>query len=370
MREPPRCPFRDCPNHKHPTARFFRRHGTYRAECHDEPVRRFRCKACERTFSEQTFRSSYRDKRPDLNWLTLILLSCGVGFRFGSRRVGLSRRCYVEKARKIARNIAHLDTNLQVRARRSHLVNGGPGHVTLQMDELHTFEGCSDSRPVIASSIVERESRFAIASEVGSILPSGKMTPRRMQQIARDERRHGKRIDESPEACKRAFGAVAELFPGRTVFTVESDESPMYPQCIRETLGGRVVMHSRTSGSAPRDNGTSLFPIHLFEAIARDHLGRLRSQSWLHTKERHWLKLFMDLHRGVKNWATSRFNGDRETPAQFLGIAPRALSMNELIGFRQDWGQYSPCPFGDGSRSMLDLHWKGVTPGPVMRVCA
>ena len=370
MRQPPRCPFRDCPNHKRPAPRFYRRHGTYRAKCHKKPIRRFRCKACERTFSEQTFRCSYRDKRPDLNLMTLTFLLLGVGFRSGSRKARLSRRCYVKKARKLARNVALLDRNLQVRARRKHLVDGGPDHICAQMDELHTFEGCKYSRPVIASVLIERETRFAISSEVASILPTGKMTPRRIRQIARDEERFGKRVDESPDACRKSFRALGALFPGRTTFTLETDLRPMYPRYVRETLGERVLSHSRTPGSEPRGFGTPLFPINLFETIARDHMGRLRRQSWLHTKLREWLKLFMDLHRGAKNWATPRFNADRETPAQLLKLAPRALSDEELIGFRQDWGQYSPCPFGNGSRSMLDLHWDGVTKGPEMRVCA
>jgi hypothetical protein len=32
-----------------------------------------------------------------------------------------------------------------------------------------------------------------------------------------------------------------------------------------------------------------------------------------------------------------------------MGLADRPLRAAELIGWRQDWGALSPCPFGCGS---------------------
>ncbi|MEL6716451.1 MAG: hypothetical protein AAFP86_21910, partial [Planctomycetota bacterium] len=99
-------------------------------------------------------------------------------------------------------------------------------------------------------------------------------------------------------------------------------------------------------------------------------LGRVRRNSWLTSKRRGYLQLFIDMHRAVKNWVLSRFNRDHESPAQLMGFAPRRLRFEEAFRWRQDWGQRSPCPFGDGRRSHLDLDWSRTTPGPVVRVCA
>jgi len=106
MFQPPRCPHRACPRHRDPRPGFFRKHGSYLADCRPRPIPRFRCKTCRRTFSRQTFRTDYRDHRPQLNRRLSLLLSSGVGLRQSARVLGLSRRCTELKARKIGR---HLD---------------------------------------------------------------------------------------------------------------------------------------------------------------------------------------------------------------------------------------------------------------------
>jgi transposase-like protein len=370
MQDPPRCPYQACSQHRDPDENFYRRHGSYRAACRSYLIKRYRCKTCLRTFSDQTFRGDRYDKKPYLNHLVFALITSGVGFRQGSRETGLSRRCYTLKARKLARLAQQLDDNLQVRARRLMEARGYPTAVRLQMDELHSYETCRFSRPVVVANVIERRTRFQIASEVAQIRPSGKMTPRRIRQIKRDEARFGPRLDESPRACIAAFKKAATLFVTSIVTTIRTDERAAYPGFIRKAFGTRRVDHRTTPGSAPRGFGTPLHPINLKEAIDRDHMGRLRRRSWLTSKLREHLQLFADAQRAKRNWAVARFNRDRMSPGQMLGFAPRMLRKSELYKWRQDWGQRSPCPFGDGRRSLLDLHWNQVTKGGQVRVCA
>ena len=353
MFEPPFCPNRACPRFRDPAGRFYVRRGTYRAKCRPQPVPRFRCKTCDRWFSRQTFRADYRDHKPGVNLAVLTHLCSGVGFRQTARMVGLTRRNLVHKARKLARVGVAADRNLQVRERRRALLRGGPGAVALQMDEFITYEGCRYSRPVAIASVIEPWSRFFVASEVASIRPSGKMTERRRHQIAKDEARFGRRVDESPRACVDAFSRAARLFPTASVVVVDTDERPGYRGYIRRAFAKRRISHRRTPGSAPRGHGTPLFPINQTEAIARDLLGRIRRESWLVSKERRWLQLFVDLHRAIRNWTRPRFNFDAESPAELLGFAPRRLEWREFFRWRQDWGQRSPDPFGRGNRTLL-----------------
>lgn len=355
MYEPPFCPNTGCPRHRDPVGRFYVRRGTYRARCRRQPIPRFRCKTCGKGFSRQTFRADYRDHKPGLNEAAMTHLCSGVGFRQTARMVGMTRRNLERKARKLARVGAAADRNLQVHARRRALARGGDAALELQMDELVTYEGCRYSRPVVIANVIEPESRFFIASKVASIRPSGRMTERRKRQIEADEARFGRRVDESPAACTDAFKAAAALFPKAVAVEVETDERPGYPGYIRAAFRGRVVTHSRTPGSAPRGHGTPLFPINQTEAVMRDHLGRVRRESWLVSKERGWLQLFVDLHRAIRNWTRPRFNFDEASPAQLLGLAPRRLRWREFFRWRQDWGQRSPDPFGSGKRTLLAL---------------
>ena len=88
MFQPARCPYSDCTRHADPgEGRFFVKRGSYWPRCRSHPVPRFRCKACGRGFSRQTFRVDYRDKRPDLNAFALALLTSGIGFRQTARLI-------------------------------------------------------------------------------------------------------------------------------------------------------------------------------------------------------------------------------------------------------------------------------------------
>ena len=72
------------------------------------------------------------------------------------------------------------------------------------------------------------------------------------------------------------------------------------------------------------------------------------------SKLRKYLSRHLELHIARRNWVRPRFYTDRESPAMFAGFAPRRMRLRELVGWRQDWGLRSPCPFGHGKRSVSE----------------
>ena len=82
---PPFCPNPACDRHAGPQPRFFVRHGFYQPACRTELVPRFRCRDCRRTFSSQTFRQDYRDRRPEVNERLFENLVSGIGYRQSAR---------------------------------------------------------------------------------------------------------------------------------------------------------------------------------------------------------------------------------------------------------------------------------------------
>jgi len=175
---PPRCPYSDCSMHRAPEGRFYYRHGTYRSRARAHPVPRFLCRICRRTFSRQTFRADYRDRRPDLNAALYRLLNSGVGLRQSARLLGLSRQCTEEKFRKIAPHCRGLNLNLRGQLRLGH---------SFQFDEFETFEGRRNTRPLTVPVLIERETRFVLWAESATIRPRGTMTESRKRAIAREE---------------------------------------------------------------------------------------------------------------------------------------------------------------------------------------
>ena len=298
-------------------------------------VPRFRCRTCRRTFSRQTFRADYRDHRPSLNARLFLLLSSGLGLRQAARNLGLSLRCTELKFRKIARHLRRLNLNLR---------HNLPAGSRLQFDELETFEGRRNSRPLSVPILIERDSRYVIWAESAPIRPRGRMTAARERAIREDERRFGPRRDVSRRAVERTLARGARLTSYLARVELSTDEKSTYLRLASRAFGTERLVHHTTNSQLARGSWNPLFPINHTEAMARDLLGRLRRESWLVSKKRRYLDLGLQLWMAYRNLVRRRFNYDESSPAEELGFVDRRLSAGEVLGWRQDWGAKSIHP--------------------------
>lgn len=344
MFHPPFCPNESCFQHENPTEDFYTGNGTYSAKCRTRPIPRFRCKACRRSFSVQTFRADYHDKKPEVNRLVIELLTLGVGFRTTAIVVGLSRRCLELKARKLSNVVAQLDRNL----RRSFIGRGPLTRTSVHFDEQETFEMCRNTMPLSLPVAVDSASRFIYGAIAAPIRPKGKMTKARRSRIARHESRYGPRVDRSRAACLKVLKSAAEMMSSNAVVELFTDEKTTYPGLAAKAFGPRLTAHRRTSSKVIRDRKNPLFKINHEEAMFRDRISRTRRQSWLASKEHGFLNLHLRMYSAVRNYVRPRFNRDKSavpgSPAELLGVTPRRLKRAELIGWRQVWGARSLCP--------------------------
>lgn len=348
MYTPPRCPHPSCPRHAAPTPDFFIRRGSYKPRCRSHSVPRFQCKTCERGFSRQTFRVDYRDHKPHLNTEVVRLLCSGVGLRQTARLVGLSARNTELKFRKLARQVGWLDRNLKGRAPLELPSTASGETLELHFDEFETYETRRNTRPLSIAVMIESRTRLMVAAVAAPIRPRGTMTEQRKEAIAAEDERFGPRVDRSRVACKLAFRRAARLLPGDSAVLLRTDEKSSYPTHAAEAFGERLLAHETTAGSETRDARNPLFPINHTEAMLRDLVGRVRRDSWLVSKAREFLNLHLGLYSAWRNWVRPRFNRDRRSPGELAGLTQRRLRPAELVGWRQDWGRLSPCPFGCG----------------------
>lgn len=337
---PPFCPNRDCPHHAEPVSGFFRRHGWFWPACRSEGVPRFRCTSCRRTFSSQTFRQDYRDRRPDANEPLYANLVSGVGYRQSARMVRLSVHGAQYKARKLARHAGFLHQNLCPRL---------PVGRTFVLDEEETYEH-SSIRTLTMPVLIERTNWFVVATAVGStrrLAPAGTARRRWQDHV---EAKHGPRPDQSRECVTAVLQSLDGKLDGAQL-VLQTDQKSSYATVAREVFGDRVT-HECTAGSAPRTIRNPLFPINTTLAMTRDNCGRLRRQSWLVTKSAPYLQGHLQLFVVYRNYVRKRFNRDKEdkSPAVYLQLASRRFSFAEVARWRQDWGPLSIHPTSlDGS---------------------
>ena len=331
---PPRCPRTTCPNHQNPRPEFFAHHGSYRVQCRDHAIPRYRCKDCHKRFSYQTFRQDYHDQRPDLNPILFERYTGGQSLRRICKELRIGIHAGQKKFRKVGRHVGHLHCNL---------LHSLPAGRTFLMDELETHE-CQSIRTVTVPILIEKQSGLVVATDVGAIRRLARKGSRRRRLQQREEAEHGKRIDESRSVVQGVMTRLAQLLRGSGA-VLRTDEKQLYASLCRK-LFGQQVAHERTSGTAERDTFNPLFHINHTLARFRDLSARLHRRSWCASKKREFLKLHLEMVTVYRNYVCRRTNPEaaHRTPAWHLGLLPRELEYHEVCGWRQDWGLASPHP--------------------------
>ena len=257
----------------------------------------------------------------------------GVGLRQSARILGLGFQSVQWKMEKIARTCTLLHENLLTK------LPSGRAYV---MDEEETFEGAS-IRPLTMPMIVDKETWFVVTADVGSIRRLAKRGTARRKRQDREEQRHGLRPDESSRCITRVLDVLWRKTDGPLL--LHTDEKASYRTIARRTFGRRLT-HETTPGSAPRTTFNPLFPINTTFAMTRDNCGRLRRKSWLVSKKASRLLAHIAIFTVYRNYVRRRFNYDArdDTPGCMLGLTQRALTISEVLRWRQDWGNRSAPP--------------------------
>jgi len=95
------------------------------------------------------------------------MIASGVGIRQCSRVLNLSAQCTEHKLRKIGRHLRRANLNLQGQL---------PLDAELHFDELESYEGERNTRPLSIPMLIESRTRFIIWAESATIRPRGKMS--------------------------------------------------------------------------------------------------------------------------------------------------------------------------------------------------
>jgi hypothetical protein len=331
MFDAPRCPYPTCRFHLRPQPGFCVRIGHYRPLCRPHPVPRFRCRACRRTFSRQTFRADYRQKKPHLNARFLDLMIRCVGQRPAAQSLGVARRTVERRFLWLARHAAWFHQN---RLRPGSLA--GP----FQLDELETFEA-NRYQPVTVPVLIDRRTFFIVDTAVAPLRRKGRMTPLQRRRRAEHETLHGRRPSHSRNAVRRVLASLHRLAPARAPVTLETDQKPLYGRLGRALFGDRLDWRAFPA-TARRDHRNPLFPINHTNARLRHFLSRLKRRTWCVSRTRHHLQAHLSIAALWVNYCRGITGRTRTTPAQALRLCPAAYRLEEALSWREDWGPRSP----------------------------
>jgi transposase-like protein len=334
---PPFCPWPACPQHRPPphTPPRFHRHGHYPRACDPRrPVPRFRCLACRRTCSRQSFSTSYYLKRPDLSVPIAAGLVAGSAHRQLARSLACSPPTVMRRAARLGRHALLL----LARAHR-HLP---PLHEPIVYDDFETFAYAQDF-PFGLGTAVGHHSWFVYSLDQAP----HRRAPR--PSAGQKARRLGRKTP--PGAYIRAFRRLLDLLvglrPDAAPITLLTDDHPAYRTALsRHTARDRIDHHPhpnprRRPKGVPRSpearrRDRAMFPVDLLHKLLRHSCAHHRRETIAFGRRLEGLLERAFLVAVWRNWVKRRSERrPREaTPAMQLGLAREPWAWHRVLARR------------------------------------
>lgn len=319
---PPFCPNPACDFHRDPQGWRFVRWGTYVRTCpRVRTVARYRCSHCRRTFSRQTFATTYWLRRPELLVPIAKALVAASGLRQIARSLACSPSTVQTHTGRVGRHALLFQETHRPPLPREPLV----------VDGFESF-AFSQNYPLHLNLAVGAESHFVYAFTESELRRKGRMTAAQRERRAREERSVGR---PDPRAIEKGITALlAWVVPSGAEVLVRSDEHRAYPRAVAR-LRDRRIRHEVTSSREARTAGNPLFAVNRQDAMLRHSSANHRRETLAYSKLRAavieraaWQALFMNY---LKSFSEKRRDA---TPAQRLGQATRKLTVREVLRVR------------------------------------
>jgi len=320
---PPFCPNPRCRHHREPRGAFWARHGHFARQAEPRRIRRFRCKACRRCFSTQTFDTTYWLRRPDLQPAILLRAVECAAHRQAARGLGVVHSTVQRQVERLGRH-ALLYQAL-------HQPPELP-HEELVLDGFQTFEH-GQYWPHDVNLVVGRRSHFVHAFTDAELRRSGRMTPAQKRRREKLEERFGR---PDPRATEKEVEAVLrivfERLPRGRPLTLWSDQHAAYPRALRR-VDRPEVTHCRVSSRAARTPGNPLFAVNVADLVLRHGTASHKRETIAFAKRRQATAERVALFQVWRNFVKAASERDPKgpTPAMRAGVIGHRVSVEELL---------------------------------------
>jgi len=334
---PPFCPNPRCAAHSRTETWRYVRAGYHPRRHPPLCVQRYRCCHCRRHFSDQTFRTSYWLRRPELLAPIAHGLVAGSAFRQLARSLACSPQTIALHSARLGRHAL-----LVHQATRPRQVAAEP----LVLDSFQSFEHSRYS-PTLFHLLAGQHSHFLHGFTDSEVRRSGRMSRAQKRRRAELEARFGR---PEPRSIEREVAQLLALvLPQPQKLTLHSDEHADYPRALRRVSHLSCAHHTLSSRAAPTSRNP-LFALNLFDLLIRHSSANHRRRSIAFSKrrqsaaERLWLLI---VWRNFVKWFSERRHDG--TPAMRAGLLARRLRLEELLARRlfvtrlelpERWAQY------------------------------
>ena len=318
--KPPCCPNPDCPFHCCTEGWRFKRIGFFSRLAAPNRIQRYQCCHCRRTFSTQTFSTTYWLRRPELlQPLFFRLLACS-GFRQIAREFAVSPTTILGQSARLGRHCLLFQHHHRPRAAPTE---------PLVLDGFESFE-FSQYHPCHFHVVVGQESHFFYTFTDSELRRKGRMTAHQRGQRREFEQHFGWPDPRSIEL--EVAQALQLVVPPGSLTELHSDDHPAYSRALNRLTEHRF-RHRTTPGSAPRTTANALFPVNLLDLLIRHGSANHKRETLAFSKRRQSaierLAVLQVWRNFIKQFSERR--RDSLTPAERLGLCERRLKVAEVL---------------------------------------
>ncbi len=300
----------------------FKSVGSFWRQLAPHRIQRFLCLHCRRSFSTQTFSTSYWLKRPDVLPELVTKTTGAMANRQIARDLGVAPSTIDRQLSRLGRHCLlfhHQCLRVAKPATR------------IAIDGFVSFEH-SQYWPFHHHLAVAPDTDFMLHFTDSEVRRSGTMTPAQKRRRAGLEANYGR---PDPKAVYKDVRHLLEVVTGgQPRVTILSDDHAAYRKALRNL--GSEITHLVTSSRERRDAGNPLFPINLAAMLLRHSSANHRRETIAWSKRRQAsaerLAVFL-VWRNYLKGRTEKARGS-PTPAQARGTLARRPSVKELLACR------------------------------------
>jgi len=324
--QPAFCPHPSCPRHAPAPDFRCQRKGTFLRRADGRRIQRFRCRACGRGFSAQSFRLDYRQRKPQINVAVLRFLVSKVTHRQTARMLEIDRKTVHRRLRLWGPALRELHEGFLERA-----VQNGGLFGSFSLDEMETYEQNRRLKPLTVPVLIHRATRFVVDLGVGQLPARGGLQGRDLER----KQAQGPRRSESTRVVRGCFETLRRVHDPSELLQIVVDQKSSYKPEIKRLFGNRIAALVTESSKRARNVSNPLFQINHTLASLRDHVSRLVRRTWAASKRGGELVHHAWIFAAWKNYARPLSNRRRRlSPAMALGLHDCRLTLADLLRWR------------------------------------
>ena len=317
---PPFCPNPNCKHHRDLAAPWpYKKIGAYRRQIPPFRIQRFLCLVCRRSFSTQTFSTTYWQKRPDLDAAIVTKTVGCMANRQIARDLGVSPETVNRRVARLGRHCMLFHTRMMRDV-------APPAEVVV--DGFESFEW-SQYFPIHHHVAVGKGDDFFYYFTDSPMRRKGRMTDRQRRRRAQLESIHGR---PDPKAIEKDMRHLLDVvLRDRRAARVMSDDHPAYVRSMRRLE--TAIDHRTTPGAAHRDRHNPLWEVNLLDLLIRHSSANHKRETIAWSKRRQASAERLAILLVWRNYMKGRREKVRgsPTPAMEVGVLDRRLGVGELL---------------------------------------